>query len=69
MTVIIRIIKKTHSSPVPIHSLFSIFVKNLIYTSSVSPDRGGSLRSSEQGPSAEVNEDAKCLYKTEVDLR
>lgn len=47
--------KKTNSSPVPLHSLFSIFVENLINDRSVSlteepRQRGASLQSSELRP-------------------
>lgn len=65
--------KKTNSSPVSLHSLFSISVRNLINARSlrltVEPRRrGASLRSSEPGPSAEINEEQIVAFKIEVML-
>lgn len=66
--------KKTNSSPVPLHSLFSISVRNRKNARSVSltvepRQRGASLRSSEPGPSTEMNEQQIEAFKVEVDMR
>lgn len=63
--------KKTNSSPVPLHSLFNISVRNLINARSLSlteepRQRGASPQSSEPGP---VNEEQIEAFKIEVDLR